>query len=145
MSYGENLTGNLLKVPSKKNYIHHVYLLINIFSFFLRKWGYLIIIFARKHHCVKSVCARSYSGSYFPAFGLNTERYSVSLHIQSKCGKVRTTITSNRDTFYAVLSIHNLSLDSWLYYDLIECHIITFRKIRFHKMYYQQKQGLQLY
>ena len=29
-------------------------------------------------HSVKSVRIRSYSGSYFPAFGLNTERYSVS-------------------------------------------------------------------
>ena len=27
---------------------------------------------------------------YFLAFGLNTERYEVSLHIQSKCGKIRT-------------------------------------------------------
>ena len=27
-------------------------------------------------HCVRSVRIRSYSGSYFPAFGLNTE-YSV--------------------------------------------------------------------
>ena len=26
-------------------------------------------------HCVKSVCIRSFSGPYFPAFGLNTERY----------------------------------------------------------------------
>ena len=31
-----------------------------------------------------------FSGPYFPAFGLNTERYSVSLHIQSECGKIRT-------------------------------------------------------
>ena len=29
------------------------------------------------------------SGPYFPAFGLNTERYA-SLRIQSKCGKIRT-------------------------------------------------------
>ena len=28
-------------------------------------------------HCVKTVRIRSYSGSYFPAFGLNTERYGV--------------------------------------------------------------------
>ena len=27
-----------------------------------------------KNHCVKSVRIRSYSGPYFPAFGLNTER-----------------------------------------------------------------------
>ena len=33
----------------------------------------------RKHkYCVKSVRVWSYSGPYFPAFGLNTERYGVS-------------------------------------------------------------------
>ena len=48
---------------------------------------------------------RSYSGPYFPAFGLNTERYSVSLHIQSECGKIRTRITPNTDTFYAVIAL----------------------------------------
>ena len=31
-----------------------------------------------------------FSGPYFLAFGLNTERYEVSLRIQSKCGKIRT-------------------------------------------------------
>ena len=30
-----------------------------------------------KRHCVKSVSIRSYSGSHFPAFGLNTKRYGV--------------------------------------------------------------------
>ena len=30
------------------------------------------------------------SGPYFPAFGLNTERYEASLCIQSECGKIRT-------------------------------------------------------
>ena len=53
-------------------------------------------------HCVKSVRIRSYSGPYFPAFGLITERYFVSLRIQSECGKMRTSITSNTDIFYAV-------------------------------------------
>ena len=33
---------------------------------------------------------RVFSGPYCPAFGLNTERYLVSLRIQSECGKVRT-------------------------------------------------------
>ena len=28
-------------------------------------------------HCVKSVRVRSYSGPYFPAFGLNAEKYEV--------------------------------------------------------------------
>ena len=32
----------------------------------------------------------AFSGRYFPAFGLNTERYFVSLLIQSKCGKIQT-------------------------------------------------------
>ena len=53
-------------------------------------------------HSVKSVRIRSYSGLHFPAFGLNTERYGVSLRIQFKCGKMRTRITLNTDTFYAV-------------------------------------------
>ena len=54
-------------------------------------------------HCVKSVRIRSYSGSYFPAFGLNTEKYGVSLRIQSECEKIRTRITPNTDTFHVVL------------------------------------------
>ena len=36
---------------------------------------------------MKSVHIQSFSGSYFPAFGLNTERYSESLHIQFECEK----------------------------------------------------------
>ena len=47
-------------------------------------------------HCVKRVRIRSYSVSHFPAFGLNTERYS-------KYRKMQTRITTNTNTFYAVL------------------------------------------
>ena len=47
------------------------------------------------YHCVKSVFIRSYSGPDFPALRLNTERYS-------KCVKIRTRITPNTYTFYAV-------------------------------------------
>ena len=53
-----------------------------------------------KQYCVKSFGICSYSGPQFPAFGLNTERYGVSLRIQSECGKMRTKITPNTDTFY---------------------------------------------
>ena len=49
-----------------------------------------------------SVRIWSYSGPDFPAFGLNKERYSVSLRIQSDCGKIRTIIYPNTDIFYAV-------------------------------------------
>ena len=55
-----------------------------------------------QQHCVKSVRSRSFSGPYFPAFRLNTGRYSVYLRIQSKCGKIRTRITTNTDTFHAL-------------------------------------------
>ena len=58
-----------------------------------------------KTHCVKNFRIRSYSGPYFPAFGLNTETYSVFLRIQSECGKIRTRITQNTTTFYAVNSV----------------------------------------
>ena len=49
---------------------------------------------------MKSVRIRSYSGPHFPVFGLNVERYSVSLRIQSECGKMQARITPNTDTFY---------------------------------------------
>ena len=59
-------------------------------------------------HCLKSVRIRSYSGPYFAAFGLNTERYSVSLRIQSEYGEIRTKITPNTDTFYAVYVLRKI-------------------------------------
>ena len=43
--------------------------------------------------------------SVFPAFGLNTERYGVSLRIQSECGKIWARITPNTDTFRDVKPI----------------------------------------
>ena len=36
--------------------------------------------------CVKSVRIRSFYSPYFPAYGLNTERYGVSLRIEGKYG-----------------------------------------------------------
>ena len=59
-------------------------------------------------HFMKSARIRKYSGLYFPAFGLNTERYFVSLRIHSKCGKMRTRITLNTETFYAVAGFNLL-------------------------------------
>ena len=43
-----------------------------------------------------------FSGPYFPAFRLNTERYFVSLRIQSECGKYGPEKTPYLDTFHAV-------------------------------------------
>ena len=63
---------------------------------------YDFILLNQHYHCVKSVRIRNFSGPYFPAFGLNTERYSVSLQIQFKCEKEKTRKTPNTDTSHAV-------------------------------------------
>ena len=49
-------------------------------------------------HCVKSVHVLSYSDSHFSTFRLNTERLS-------ECGKMRTSITLNTDTFYRAVIV----------------------------------------
>ena len=54
------------------------------------------------NHCVNIFYIWSYSGPYFPAFRLNTDRYEVSLRIQSEWGQIWTRITLNTDTFHAV-------------------------------------------
>ena len=75
------------------------------------KQGYLGLNEASKKakciyfHCIKSVRIWSFSGPYFPAFGLNTEIYKVNLRTQLECEKTRTRKTRNMDTFYAVFSM----------------------------------------
>ena len=54
----------------------------------LGSWRFLFGIY-----CVKSVRIRSYSGRYFPAFGLNT--------VQLECGKIWTRITPNIGTSHS--------------------------------------------
>ena len=85
---------NRKKFFAIKNY----YIVNNVFS---RRYIHLETCF-RNLHCVKGVSIRSYSGPYFPPFGLNTKRYSISLRIQPECVKIRTRITPNMDTFHAV-------------------------------------------
>ena len=52
-----------------------------------------------------------FSGPYFPAFGLNTDRYGVSLcngvslRIQSNCGKIRTRKNSLSEHFSRSVSV----------------------------------------
>ena len=50
-----------------------------------------------------------FSGPYFPTFALNTERYSLSLRIQSECGKIRTRKTPYLDTFLVSFKLNTLS------------------------------------
>ena len=53
--------------------------------------------------------------SLFSRIRTNTERYGVYLRIQSKCGKIRTRITPNTDTFRAVtnIALHSYVSDRW--------------------------------
>ena len=64
--------------------------------------------YSKDLHCVESARIRGFYVPYFPAFGLHTERYRVSPHIPSKCGKIRSRETLNTGTFYAVLLANNL-------------------------------------
>ena len=61
-----------------------------------------------------SLHIRIFSGPYFPAFGLNTERCEVSPRIQSECGKIRTRKTANTDTFHAVFDSIQIRLKNSL-------------------------------
>ena len=72
-------------------------------------------------HCVKKV----FSGPYFSAFGLNTERSLVSLHVQSECGKMRTKKNSvfahfsRSDDVCNLLSIQKLEDFTFMFLNLL--------------------------
>ena len=53
---------------------------------------------------MKSVHIRTYSGPYFPAFELNTERHEVSLRIQPEFGKI---IDQNNNEYGHILCSAN--------------------------------------
>ena len=68
------------------------------FNHVIRKREWILRKYCNKSwviHCVKNVCVLGYSGPYFLAIGPNTDRYSISLRIRSKCRKMRTRITPN--------------------------------------------------
>ena len=68
-----------------------------IFKF--KRWAILLCIRRSKGHCMKSVQIRSLSGPHFPAFGLNTEIYSV---FSPKTGKYVPEKTLYLDNLLAV-------------------------------------------
>ena len=45
--------------------------------------------FLQRAHCVKSVRIRSYSGLYFPAFGMNTDQYTSEHEHFLPCGYLK--------------------------------------------------------
>ena len=97
---------------------------ISVYCFFVSVW-YL-------QPCVKSVSIWSFSGSCFPAFGLNRERYGVSFGIQSECEKIRTRQTPNTDTFHAFKGIFTSRLlQSLLGLIKLESHLTWGTKLEF--------------
>ena len=76
-----------------KKYIH---LSINVSVFRI-----VVFVIRNDFHCMKSLQIRSFSGPYFPLFGLNTVIYSANLLIQSEFREIKTLYL---DTFYAVFS-----------------------------------------
>ena len=96
-----------------------------------RAWQLLV----NQWHCAKSVRIWSHSGPNFPAFGLNTERYVISLLIQSECRKMQTRITRNSETFHAVWKT-KLSNKSNEYFLLIRIpHHSSIDHIKFQLIY----------
>ena len=83
-----------------------------------------VLTFFCGYHCVKCVRVRSFSGTYFPAFGLNTERYSVpylsvfspnageygpeKIGIRTLFHAVCVTVTNDRVTWYIIPSLPSL-------------------------------------
>ena len=87
----------------------------------VEKVGTTIIAFIYVNiYCVKSVDIQNYSGPYFPAFELSTERHSVSLCVQSEWRKIWTRITPNMDTFYAVIILSVKKLFPMLHFHTLE-------------------------
>ena len=74
------------------------------------------LLMVKHSHCVKRVCLWSYSGQNFPIIGLNTQRYGVSLRIQSECGKYGPQKLRIRTLFTQCLGqLSNLMLISYFY------------------------------
>ena len=77
----------------------------------------------------KTTASEVFSGPYFPAFRLNTERYSVSLHIHSECRKIQTKITSNTGTFHAVNGSEKIQKSAFVHFLRSEIYIVHSNEI----------------
>ena len=79
---------------------------------------------------------RVFSGPYFHAFELNTDRYFLSLRIQSEYGKTQTRKTPYVDTFHSVVGLNqgpsvfkNQSLSSYYKYMWSLCKRLHLKKL----------------
>ena len=113
--YNQNLTFLQRRVPAGDEVLtkiqsSRVCYFTKIVSF--RVFARDLKITSKAVHCFKSIHIQRFSGPYLPTFGLNTERYGVSLHIQSEFGKMRTRKTPNTDTFQALKILCYISMDN---------------------------------
>ena len=76
------------------------FLLLFIAHFRRRKLNYDVVSLIT--HCVKSVEIRSFSGPYFPVFGLNTEICGVISAFSPNTGKYGSEKTPYLDTFHTL-------------------------------------------
>ena len=83
--------------------------------------------------CLKIARTESFSGPLSSTFGLNKERYTVFLRIQSECGKIRTRKTQNTDNFHGVLDLFTINWHRNLKI-LRFLNIKTFNSQRSHRM-----------
>ena len=74
-------------------------------------------------YCVKSVRIRSYAGLYFPAFGLNTERYEYSVRMRKNADQ--------NNSEYGYFS-HS---DGMLYHSHALYHQIIFKSKDYHQAF----------
>ena len=72
-------------------------------SYGVKDFIWKLNVFSLMVHYVESARIGSFSGPYFSVFELNTNRYEISVRVQSKCGKIRTRKTPNLDTFHVVV------------------------------------------
>ena len=92
-------------IPLKTQFFLKVLLVRkSIYDWYLRNLSSLLIVNFLKHTAWKVPIFGNVLS--FPAFGMNTERYGVSLCIQSECGKIRTRRNPNKNTFHTVTLIH---------------------------------------
>ena len=79
----------------------HSYYLAD-FTRLLLSFSFYLSLFSCKKHFVKHRNITYAINILSLMLHETKERYSISLHIQSECGKIRTRITPNTDFFYAV-------------------------------------------
>ena len=91
------MLANICKSVSSNHY-SRTYIFSQLINLFIYSFLFLVRSYLRQI-LRESVRIRSYSGPHFPVFGLDTER---SLRKRSECGKMRTRINPNTETFYAV-------------------------------------------